>query len=517
VGEADANAVASALARQATAPGRRQLRLVLAGLMLAVLLAALDQTIVATALPTIVGELHGLEHMAWVVTAYLLAATIGLTVYGKLGDQFGRKPVFLFAISVFLLGSALTGLAQTMGQLIAFRAVQGLGGGGLTVGAQAILGELIAPRERGRYIGAFFGMFGLASVAGPLLGGYLTDAWSWRWCFYINLPLGAVTLAVVAVVLRLPHHPTRPRLDYLGAALLAAAVTCMVLVTSWGGTRYGWASPTIVALGVAATVLLGGLVLAERRAPEPVVPLRLFRSRVFNVANGLGLVIGVVLFGTIVYIPAFFQMAQGASATQAGLRMLPMMAGLLAAAVWSGQRISATGTYKRFPIAGMALGAAGLALLSRLGADTPYPLTSSYLLVLGVGIGLSMQVIVLAVQNDAPPGDLGAATSATNFLRQLGGSFGTAAFGAVFASRLSEQLAARLPAGAGARLPAAGIDAITPALVHTLPPPVRAGFIGAYVHALAPAFSYLVPLALMAFALAWLLPELPLRSSQPGS
>jgi MFS family permease len=294
VGEADASAaapVAPAAARQAAAPGRWQLRLVFAGLMLAVLLAALDQTIVATALPTIVGELHGLEHMSWAVTAYLLAATIGLTVYGKLGDQFGRKPVFLFAISVFLLGSALTGLAQAMGQLIAFRAVQGIGGGGLTIGAQAIVGELIAPRERGRYVGAFFGMFGLASVAGPLLGGYLTDAWSWRWCFYINLPLGAVTLAIVAAVLRLPRHPTRPRLDYLGAALLAAAVTCMVLATSWGGTRYAWASPTIVVLGVAAAVLLGGFVLAERRVPEPVVPLRLFRSRVFNVANGLGLVI----------------------------------------------------------------------------------------------------------------------------------------------------------------------------------------------------------------------------------
>jgi MFS family permease len=241
---------------------------VFAGLMLAVLLAALDQTIVATALPTIVGELHGLEHMSWAVTAYLLAATIGLTVYGKLGDQFGRKPVFLFAISVFLLGSALTGLAQTMGQLIAFRAVQGIGGGGLTIGAQAIVGELIAPRERGRYIGAFFGMFGLASVAGPLLGGYLTDAWSWRWCFYINLPLAAVTLAIVTAVLRLPRHPTRPRLDYLGAALLAAAVTCMVLATGWGGIRYAWASPTIVGLGVAAAVLLGGFVLAERRAPS---------------------------------------------------------------------------------------------------------------------------------------------------------------------------------------------------------------------------------------------------------
>jgi len=509
--------VAPAAARQAATLDRRRLLLVFAGLMLAVLLAALDQTIVATALPTIVGELHGLEHMAWAVTAYLLAATIGLTIYGKLGDQFGRKPVFLFAISVFLLGSALTGLAQSMGQLIAFRAVQGIGGGGLTIGAQAIIGELIAPRERGRYIGAFFGMFGLASVAGPLLGGYLTDAWSWRWCFYINLPLGALTLAIVTAGLHLPRHPTRPRLDYLGAALLAVAVTCMVLVTSWGGTRYAWASPTIIALGVAAPVLLGAFVLAERRAAEPVVPLRLFRSRVFNVANGLSLVIGVVLFGTIIYIPAFFQMAQGASATQAGLRMLPMMAGLLAAAVWSGQRISATGTYRRFPIAGMALGAAGLALLSRLGADTPYPLASSFLLLLGVGMGLSMQVLVLAVQNAAPPTDLGAATSATNFVRQIGGSFGAAGLGAVFTSRLSEQLAARLPAGALARLPAGGVNAITPALVHTLPPPVRAGFIGAYVDALAPAFGYLVPLVLVAFALAWLLPELPLRSNQPGS
>jgi MFS family permease len=490
---------------------------VFAGLMLAVLLAALDQTIVATALPTIVGELHGLEHMSWAVTAYLLAATIGLIVYGKLGDQFGRKPVFVLAILVFLLGSALAGLAQTMGQLIAFRALQGIGGGGLTIGAQAIVGEFLAPRERGRYLGAFFGMFGLASVAGPLLGGYLTDAWSWRWCFYINLPLGAVTLAIVTAVLRLPRHPTRPHLDYLGAALLAAAVTCMLLVTSWGGTRYAWGVADDHRAwrrgrGAAGRVRAGRTARPRAGRPTAAVPQpgvqRRQRAR-------LGHRRGAVWH---------HRLRPGLLPDGPGRQRHP---GRPADAVDDGRAAGRRGlggaAYQRhrhlqaLPIAGMALGAAGLALLSRLGADTPYPLAASFLLVLGVGMGLSMQVIVLAIQNDAPPGDLGAATSATNFLRQLGGSFGTAAFGAVFASRLAEQLAARLPADAGARLPAGGVNAITPALVHTLPPPVRAGFVGAYVDALAPVFGYLVPVALVAFALAWLLPELPLRSNQPGS
>jgi EmrB/QacA subfamily drug resistance transporter len=491
---------------------QRQLLVVFSGMMLAVLLAALDQTIVATALPTIVGELHGLEHMSWVITAYLLSSTIALTIYGKLGDQFGRKPVFLFAIVVFLVGSALTGLAQDMGQLIAFRALQGIGGGGLMISMQAIIGDLLSPRERGRYMGLFGAVFAVSSVAGPLIGGFLTDNWSWRWCFYINLPLGVVTIAVVAAVLKLPKPTARPILDYLGAALLAAAVTSIILVTSWGGTEYDWDSPTILLLGAAAAVLLGAFVLAERRAAEPIMPLRLFRGRVFNVANGIGFVIGVGMFGTIAYIPSYFQMVLGDSATASGLRMLPMMAGLLVASIGSGRWISRTGHYRAFPIAGTAVAGVGMVLLSRLDTDTPYPEASLYLLVLGIGIGLVMQVLVLVVQNAAPRGDLGTATSATNFLRQIGGSIGASVAGAIFTARLTDQLAARMPAGAS--LPSESINAITPAIVQQLPPPLHAGFVNAYVEALAPVFVYLSPLFLVAFALAWALPELPLRTAR---
>ncbi|MFF1719443.1 MFS transporter [Streptomyces sviceus] len=497
---------------QAPAPtvelGPRRVRLIFFGLMLALLLAALEQMIVATALPRIVGELHGLDRMSWAITAYLLTATIGLPVYGKLGDLLGRKGVFQFAILVFVAGSALAGRAATMDQLIAFRAVQGVGAGGLMIGVQAIIADIVPPRQRGRFMGLIGAAFGLASVAGPLLGGYFTDHLSWRWCFYVNVPFGLLTLAVVTAVLKLPKPRVRPRLDLPGALLLAAASTCLVLLTSWGGTEYAWDSRMILGLGagaVASTVLF---LVAEHVAAEPLIPLRLFRDSVFNVTGLVGLVIGVALFGAAGYLPTFLQMVDGASATESGLLMLPMMAGIVGASVVAGQLISHTGRYRIWPILGSALSAVGMWLLSRLEVDTPRLHYSIWMAVLGSGIGMVMPVLVLAVQNSVRPADLGTATSANNYFRQIGGSVGAAVFGTLFAHRLADSLQQRLPTVEGLPDP----ESITPQLVHGLPPALRDGYIRAYADAMPRIFLYLVPVLVLGLLIAFFLKEKPLVS-----
>ena len=488
----------------------RALWTVFAALMLGMFLAALDQTIVSTALPTIVGDLGGLDHLSWVVTSYLLASTVSTPLYGKLGDMMGRKPVFLAAILIFLAGSMLAGLSQSMTQLIGFRALQGIGAGGLMVGAQAIIADIVPPRERGRYMGLIGSVFAVASVAGPLLGGFLVDNLSWRWVFYVNLPVGALAVLIVLTRLQLHTPSVRHQIDVLGTVLLSAGVASLILVTTWGGSEYAWGSPQIIGLAVAGVVLLVAFVFAERRAAEPIIPLGLFRSRVFVVANGMGFTIGMAMFGAIVFIPLYLQLVYGASPTSSGLRLLPLMAGLLTAAIASGRIITRIGRYKIFPIVGTIVLVVGMFLLSRLGVGTAPWLASVYMLVVGVGIGLVMQVLVLVVQNDVRPRDVGVATSTATFFRSVGGSFGVAIFGAIFATRLADQLA-QFPRSVTARL-GSGVH-LQPEQAKHLPPLVHADFLDAFAHALHGVFLFGMALAIIPAGLAWLLKEVPLRGT----
>ena len=486
------------------------LRTVFMALMLGMFLAALDQTIVSTALPTIVGDLGGLNHLSWVVTSYLLASTVSTPLYGKLGDMLGRKPVFLAAILIFLAGSMLAGLSQSMGELIGFRALQGIGAGGLMVGAQAIIADIVPPRERGRYIGLIGSVFAVASVAGPLLGGFLVDNLSWRWVFYVNMPVGALAVLIVTTRLHLHTPNVSHRIDYLGAAVLSSGVGALIILTTWGGVQYSWGSLEIVGLGIAGLVLLCVFVWWERLASEPILPLHLFRSPVFSVANAMGFTIGMAMFGAIIFIPLFLQIVYGATPTSSGLRTLPLMAGLLVASISSGRAISRIGRYKAFPIAGTAVLVVGMFLLSLLGVDTPSWVASVYMLVVGVGIGLVMQVLVLVVQNDARPQEMGVATSTATFFRSVGGAFGVAIFGTIFATRLSHRLV-HLPQSVTARL-GSGVH-LNPAQVKLLPPPVRGDFLTAFAHALHGVFLFGMVLAAVPFVLSWFLKEVPLRTT----
>ncbi|MGN6251569.1 MAG: DHA2 family efflux MFS transporter permease subunit [Marmoricola sp.] len=507
-----ASTTAPAPAPSAPEISHRRILVIIGALLLGMLLAALDQTIVATALPTIAGDLHGLSELSWVVTAYILASTASTPLWGKLGDLYGRKTFFQAAIVIFLIGSVLSGISQTMVELIAFRAIQGIGGGGLMIGAQAIVGDVVSPRDRGRYQGFFGAVFGVTSVLGPLLGGFFVDHLTWRWVFYINLPIGAVALVATAIVLPPPPQRISHVIDYLGTLLLAGAATSLVLLTTLGGTTYPWGSGPIWTLAVLGVVLIGLFVVVERRAAEPVLPLRLFGNRVFTVASLVGFVVGFAMFGAITYLPQYMQVVRGQSPTSSGLQLLPLMAGLLLTSTTSGILISRWGRYKVFPIAGTAMMTLGMWLLSHLGVGTPAIQYTVFMFVLGVGIGGVMQVLVIAVQNVVPYSDLGVATSGATFFRSIGGSFGTAVFGAIFANQLTGNLRHYL---AGTPVPS-GFDpqqGASPAALATLPPAVHDGFIHAYAASLHTVFLWAVPIAAIAFVLTWFLREVPLRQT----
>lgn len=499
------------------APGegqsRRTVLVAIGALLLGMLIAALDQTIVATALPTIVSDLGGLDHLSWVVTAYLLAATAATPLWGKLGDQYGRKKLFQTAILIFLVGSVLCGIAQNMPQLIGFRAIQGLGGGGLMVLSMAIVGDIVPPRDRGRYQGLFGGVFGATSVLGPLLGGLFVDHLTWRWVFYINVPIGIVALAVIAAVLHIPVRRTPHRIDYPGTVLIAAVASCFVLMMSLGGVSFDWGSWQIVGLGVLGVLLLVAFIAVERRAAEPVLPLRLFRLRTFTLTSVIGFVIGLSMFGAMTYLPTFLQVVQGVSPTMSGVHMLPMVFGMLLASTVSGQLVSRTGHYKVFPIVGTAVTAIGLLLLHQLHPATGVTEMSVYFFVFGCGLGLVMQVLVLIVQNSVGYQDLGVATSGATFFRSIGASFGVSIFGTIFANKLGSRIA---DAVAGTPLPP-GVDPGTlaedPRTVAQLPPGQAGGVLDAYSVSITDVFLYASPIVLIAFALAWFLKEEPLRSS----
>jgi EmrB/QacA subfamily drug resistance transporter len=487
------------------------LRLVFGGLMLVMFLAALDQTIVATALPTIVGDLGGLSHISWVVTAYLLAQTAVTPLYGKLGDMYGRKIVLQSALLVFLAGSALCGLSQNLDELIAFRAIQGLGGGGLMVSAQAAIGDVVPPRERGRYTGLFGAVFGLASVAGPLLGGFLTTNLTWRWIFYVNLPLGVLALFVLAATLPSAAERVHHTIDYLGTALLAAGISAIVLLASLGGTSVAWSSPLIYALGIAGPLLLVGFVFAERRAPEPVLPTRLFKNSVFAVTSGVGFVVGFALFGAVTYMPLFLQVVKGASPTGSGLQLLPLMGGLLITSIASGQVITRTGHYKSFPIAGTGVMVLALYMLSTLDPASSRTMIFAFMFLLGLGLGMVMQVLVLAVQNAVDYADLGVATSGATLFRSIGGSLGTATLGAIFSNRLRSELKSVLPASAAGHAQAGG--EVNPQQIAHLPAAVHAGYLHAFTNALSSVFLVASIIGVAAFALSWFIRALPLRET----
>ncbi|WP_432890846.1 MDR family MFS transporter [Kribbella sp. CA-245084] len=488
--------------------GRGTRNAVIVAIMLGMLLAALDQTIVATALPTIVSDLGGANHLSWVVTSYLLAETIMTALIGKFGDLYGRKRMFLISVVLFLAGSALCGMADSMLWLVGSRAIQGLGAGGLMVTAMAVIADVVPLSERGKYQGVMGSVFGVSTVAGPLLGGLFVDHLSWRWAFYVNIPLGIVVLIVASISLPSVKAPERPKIDYLGILFIALAATGLTLVTTWGGNEYDWTSPVIISMAIGSLVALGLFILVEQRAAEPLLPLRLFRSGVFTVCAVMSFIIGFAMLGGVTYLPTYLQFVHGASATESGLQMLPLVGGLLVASVVTGQTISKTGRYRLFPIVGTILIGVGLFLLSLLDNSTSYVVTAGYMVVLGVGVGLCMPVPTVVVQSTVDYADLGVATSGVSFLRTMGSSFGVAVFGSIYSHQLPVHLEEAVRAtGADPRV-VTTVDG-----VRNLPESMRSAVTAAYADSLHTVFLWAVPVAALGFLTALMLKEVPLRDS----
>ncbi|MFE6162413.1 MDR family MFS transporter [Streptomyces sp. NPDC056486] len=495
------------------APQPRSVRVVMMALMVTILLAMLDNMIVSPAMPTIVGDLGGMEHLSWVVTAYMLATAASTPIWGKLGDMYGRKGVFLTSIVIFLAGSVLSGMAQDMGQLIGFRAVQGLGAGGLMVGVMAIIGELVTPRERGKYMGMMTGVMAVAMIGGPLVGGTITDHLGWRWAFYINLPLGAVALAMVTAVLHLPKKKAKGRIDYLGAALLTVGISSLVLVTTWGGTEYAWTSTVIMELIAIGVVALISFVIVQKKAAEPILPLHIFRNLNFTLMAVIGFLTGFVMFGAMLFLPLYQQAVQGASATNSGLLLLPMLLSMMVVSFFSGRFTTSTGKYKIFPIAGTVLMVLGLFLLSTMDTDTTRFMAGVYMAVLGAGMGCLMQITMLVAQNSVEMKDMGVASSSATLFRTLGSSFGVAIMGALFNSRVEDTMSERAgQLGGKITEQSAQLDADS---LRKLAAPVR----DAYQHAVSAgthsAFLLGAIIGIAALIAAFFVKEVPLRGAGP--
>ncbi|MGO8957746.1 MAG: MDR family MFS transporter [Streptosporangiaceae bacterium] len=502
------NQAAAVTADQAPTGPRREILIVLPGLLLTLIIAMLDQLVVSTALPRIVGDLGGLNHLAWVVTAYILASTVTTLFYGKLGDMYGRKRFLMIAIVLFLIGSALSGLAHSMDQLIAFRALQGLGAGGLMVGAIATIGDMVSPRERGQYMGYMMAAMMVAMIAGPLVGGYITQHWSWRWIFYINMPIGGAALIYLWFTLHLPRRRVEHKIDYLGAAVIAVGSTAIVLMTSWGGSQYAWGSWQIIMLAVITALSLAAFFVVEARAAEPMLPLHVFRNRNFSVASTMSLLLGVAMLGALTFLPLYQQTVQHASPTGSGLMLIPLMLGSTVTALIAGQVTSRTGRYKILPIIGGAVMTVGIFMLTHLGVHTTRLTSALCFVVLGVGMGFLMQITSLIVQNSVPQRDMGVASSSRAFFQQIGGSLGVSLFGVIFFRRFAGAMAAAFP---GHHV-AGGSKNLDPATINSLPPLVRNAAFQAISHAIVGVFWWTIPATIAVFVLALFVTEIPLRS-----
>ena len=490
---------------------RRDVMIVLPGLLLALILAMLDQLVVSTALPRIVGDLGGLNHLSWVVTAYVLASTITTPLYGKLGDLYGRKRLLITAIVIFLVGSALSGQAHSMDQLIAFRALQGLGAGGLIVGTIATIGDLVSPRERGQYMGYMMAAMMIAMIAGPLVGGYITDSLSWRWIFYINMPIGGAALLYILATLHLPVKKIAHKIDYLGSILLAVGATAIVLVTTWGGTQYAWGSATIMSLIVVAIGAVAAFIWIEFRAEEPILPMHVFKNRNFSLASSMSFLLGLAMFGAMTFLPLYQQTVQHASPTVSGLLLIPMMLGATTTSLIAGWMTVKTGKYKMLPIIGGGVMTFAMLLLATLGPNTSRFVSAIFFGIFGIGMGFLMQITTLIAQNSVDPKDMGVASSSRSFFQQIGGSIGVSIFGVVFFKALNGSIAGKLPG-----LKVNGTGGLSPTAVQHMPAAIRAVVFGGIAHGLDTVFIWAAPTAAIVFALAWLVKEIPLRGRADG-